>query len=496
MNLSMWILADKLQQYAPELSVGSGDMVLTGARPLLPGQQRREDILYISPAPADQCPDGQPRVLCSHGPDRMLLHTADADRVLAEVLDIFESLQHWQTAVEAASRQGRSVQYLADISSEALPFPMVIFDAFGNVVGYSKNYDAYCEQDAYWASVVQNQQMSRQVFTEVADPERRARRRDWDATPQIYQTLQSRVVGMHLTREDAILGTMILIELGGRLTRGVCQLVALLHDPLSRALSIRDDGGALRGMMVAAADYLDGKAADRDRLWETVRHFTGRGEGELELLLLKNPQRSDFTYKNNLAYRLTNSEQPCFALVYHDCVAVLLPCRREQEFLQALWRMLPQNVHSCGVSLPFADPAAMQRAAAQAALALESGGQAPGMVLRCEDYAYTYFLNRLADDEDLSGALRHPGLARLRSYDEQHGTEFYETLYRYLLLERNVTDTSKALNVHRNSLLYRLRRIQELLGRDLEDPQFRMYLLLSYQLRQVQDGRRSAGLAL
>ena len=138
MKLSMWVLADKLQHYTPELSVSSGAMEICGARPLLPEQKPRKDILYISPVPADGTFGDESYVLCSHGGDRMMLHTSDAAQVLTEILDIFESLQLWQNAVEEASRQGRSAQYLADISSTALPFPMVISDAFGNVVGYSK----------------------------------------------------------------------------------------------------------------------------------------------------------------------------------------------------------------------------------------------------------------------------------------------------------------------------------------------------------------------
>ena len=144
--------------------------------------------------------------------------------------------------------------------------------------------------------------------------------------------------------------------------------------------------------------------------------------------------------------------------------------------------MLPQEEYLCGISLPFSDASGMQRAGNQAALALLYGSQTPPSVSHCVDHAFLYFLNKLAGDKSFGTELLHPGLTRLRRYDERHGTDFYNTLYQYLLAERNVVATAKALFIHRNSMIYRLQRIQQLLDVDLDDPNMRLYLLLSYQI--------------
>jgi len=110
------------------------------------------------------------------------------------------------------------------------------------------------------------------------------------------------------------------------------------------------------------------------------------------------------------------------------------------------------------------------------------------------DHAFYYFLNKLAGDRTFGTELIHPGLSRLRRYDEHHGTDFYNTLYQYLRCERNVVATARALFIHRNSMIYRLQRIQQLLELDLDDVNVRLYLLLSYQIERIMQDRSVTGL--
>jgi sugar diacid utilization regulator len=57
-------------------------------------------------------------------------------------------------------------------------------------------------------------------------------------------------------------------------------------------------------------------------------------------------------------------------------------------------------------------------------------------------------------------------VAPLRDYDLEHGTAMLATLEAYLRAHFNLTKSAKMLNIHPNTVVYRLRRIQELSGRD------------------------------
>ena len=43
------------------------------------------------------------------------------------------------------------------------------------------------------------------------------------------------------------------------------------------------------------------------------------------------------------------------------------------------------------------------------------------------------------------------------------------------------------MNLHRNTLLYRLKRLEELVAEDLEDSMVRLYLLLSFEIEKSKD---------
>ena len=72
-----------------------------------------------------------------------------------------------------------------------------------------------------------------------------------------------------------------------------------------------------------------------------------------------------------------------------------------------------------------------------------------------------------------------PALVLLRDHDRLHGTPYFETLRAYLLCERDVPKTSEMLIIHRSTLLYRLKKINALVNINLDDPNQRVYLLLS-----------------
>ena len=60
--------------------------------------------------------------------------------------------------------------------------------------------------------------------------------------------------------------------------------------------------------------------------------------------------------------------------------------------------------------------------------------------------------------------LCHPALRAVQAYDEQHDTELLDTLFVYLQCAGSAQRAAQLLNLHKNTMLYRLGRIRELLA--------------------------------
>ena len=64
-------------------------------------------------------------------------------------------------------------------------------------------------------------------------------------------------------------------------------------------------------------------------------------------------------------------------------------------------------------------------------------------------------------------------LTRLRRYDERRGTDFARTLSIWLDANGDTATTAAAMSLHPNTLRYRIRRLQDICGLDLDDPDAR-----------------------
>lgn len=78
--------------------------------------------------------------------------------------------------------------------------------------------------------------------------------------------------------------------------------------------------------------------------------------------------------------------------------------------------------------------------------------------------------------------LAHPAVTFLTRYDEETDNNLRFTLYFYLLSDKSVSETAKRLHMHRNTVMYKLKKISELCDLDLDDPYLCEQLLFSCQL--------------
>ena len=70
-------------------------------------------------------------------------------------------------------------------------------------------------------------------------------------------------------------------------------------------------------------------------------------------------------------------------------------------------------------------------------------------------------------------------IMKLKEYDKKNDEELLETLYVYLACERSYVKTSELLNLHRNTIVYRINKIEGIINLDLDSIHGRLQILLS-----------------
>src|SRR5713101_32995 len=94
-------------------------------------------------------------------------------------------------------------------------------------------------------------------------------------------------------------------------------------------------------------------------------------------------------------------------------------------------------------------------------------------------------LFHLYGHEELSGFYQET-LGPLLESDSRSNSALIETLEGFFRCNGNLSEMARTMHFHRNTLLYRLGRIEELLGRSLEDPELRLSLQVALKIRHLQ----------
>lgn len=199
--------------------------------------------------------------------------------------------------------------------------------------------------------------------------------------------------------------------------------------------------------------------------------------------------------KNVLSYIQKTILQffPCqLALIQHNTLLILQynlnitknAKASEKQFHTILEKF---NAH-CGVSNYFDDllEIANYQMQAEDAMKLSRALNVPYRVAYYEDYYLPAILLPRVQQMPQCNYLS-PTITKVQEYDKIHSTDFLPTLRAYISRLCNTAETSEYLHIHRNTLLYRLSKIEELCDISLRDAHTFMHLMISFYMMELED---------
>ncbi len=161
---------------------------------------------------------------------------------------------------------------------------------------------------------------------------------------------------------------------------------------------------------------------------------------------------------------------------------------RQKADFEEEWKNLIKTLLSCrtkmGISLGFDSIQDFGQAYVQALRSFRAGCQN-----RKNDVTYFYSEYYLLDMIAQYDSIIDLNRAYSRCLDQLNGgksgtLDNLQLLYVYLSVERNVAHTARLVHMHRNGVLYRIEKIKDTLGLDLESSEVRLRLMISFKIME------------
>jgi PucR family transcriptional regulator, purine catabolism regulatory protein len=152
------------------------------------------------------------------------------------------------------------------------------------------------------------------------------------------------------------------------------------------------------------------------------------------------------------------------------------------------------RVVSAGVGRAGVGPAAIAQGYREADRALVIARRlfAPGALTFFQNLGVHRLLLALDGHPEL-GAFYEETLSAIDQYDRTNRSELLPTLEAFFAADNSLAETASRLHLHRNTVAYRLRRIEQISGHQLGDPETRLALHLGLRVRHALAAKEQDG---
>ena len=160
-------------------------------------------------------------------------------------------------------------------------------------------------------------------------------------------------------------------------------------------------------------------------------------------------------------------------VVVHNATDSLSP-----QTLAGLKELMTKNKLECRISLPFNDFFDLKSHFDLVKSSLFEMSEHRENVTMYRDVMPRHIISNLSSLLPVH-ALCHPAAVKLYQYDSRNGTELLVTLEKYLLYNKSIQKAGEELYIHRNTIVYRKQKIEEITGLSLNPLNNYLHLLLS-----------------
>ena len=285
-----------------------------------------------------------------------------------------------------------------------------------------------------------------------------------------YPDADQRFLAARIRRGNTVMGHALVLERHRDFTEedmqllpDVCRALGYVLAPEADASQLTERHGSL------FSDVLSGSLTDAEAIDARVRRAQLDFPDVMMLLAVRHASDAVQIPLHFLQDQLLNVFPGSYAHTWASHV-VLVTSAETDDIGKRFASGVYTGSLAAGLSYPFRslDKLAVAFEQASAAIRLSSQSDALLRVVRYEQVVLRHLLECASARCDRT-AFAHPALERLVSEDARCGTDYLHDLQMYLNCGRSATVAARALHVHKNTMYYRIQRIEDITGCSLSD---------------------------
>lgn len=288
-----------------------------------------------------------------------------------------------------------------------------------------------------------------------------------------------------LKHHGKVQGRLFIIGMFKNISPADLELTDMVGPLVLDALRIDPDYQQTRGRYYEhfIINLIEGQPIRHDYLLKQIKALNWDTDSYFTVIKIQPHSQSDL--ENELIARELESFKSCKPVRYQDNVVALFPGKQyEQPLMMKKLKILSRKIH-CQIGISDEkygiDSIHVQYQQASAAIIINQALHSLENLYAYQDVAIFHLFQSQESQNSLS-ALCHSGILSLMAFDEQNNSNLAETLEVYLNCERHAQLTAKQLHIHRNSLSYRIEKINSVYEFKLNDPVERGRILLTFNI--------------